>query len=123
MYLLGDFRLVSGETALTTVSIPRVQSLLAYLVLHRMAPQIRSYLAFLFWPESTEAQARTNLRKILHQLHQTLPYANTFLSTDSQHLHWQPSPEASWTLDVLDFEMALVQAEQAKETQNVTEIR
>lgn len=120
MYLLGDFRLASGETALTTVSIPRVQSLLAYLVLHRAAPQARSHLAFLLWPESTEAQARTNLRKVLYQLQQALPYANAFLYTDKQSLHWRSSPEASWTLDVVDFELAFVQT---KETQNVTAIR
>jgi tetratricopeptide (TPR) repeat protein len=53
IHLLGDFMLVSGETPVTTVTVPRVQSLLAYLVLHRSAPQDRSHLAFLLWPDST----------------------------------------------------------------------
>ncbi len=123
IHLLGDFHLLSGDTAVTPVTIPRVQSLLAYLVLRRSAPQARSHLAFLLWPESTEAQARTNLRKVLHQLKQTLPFADTFLRADKQSLHWQFSPHTSWTLDVIDFELALVQAEQAKETCDVTAMR
>ena len=68
IHLLGDFLLVSGDTTVTTVNLARLQSLLAYLVLHRTAPQARSHLAFLLWPDSDEAQAYSNLRKLLHQL-------------------------------------------------------
>jgi DNA-binding SARP family transcriptional activator len=46
----------------------RAESLLAYLLLHRDAPQPRQRLAFLLWPGSTEGQAQTNLRKVLHNL-------------------------------------------------------
>src|SRR5260370_1310896 len=49
------------------VNIPRLQSLLAYLVLHRTAPQARSHLAFLLWPDSSEAQAHSNLRQLFLQ--------------------------------------------------------
>src|SRR5258708_35349842 len=42
IHLLGDFLLVSGDTPVTTVAVPRLQSLLTYLVLHRSAPQDRS---------------------------------------------------------------------------------
>ncbi|MGH2494669.1 MAG: protein kinase domain-containing protein [Ktedonobacteraceae bacterium] len=45
--LLGDFRLNSGETPVTSIETPRLQSLLAYLALHHTAPQPRSRLAFL----------------------------------------------------------------------------
>jgi DNA-binding SARP family transcriptional activator len=31
-------------------------------------------LLFSFWPDSTEAQARTNLRKLFYQLRQALHY-------------------------------------------------
>jgi DNA-binding SARP family transcriptional activator len=65
---LGDFCLVYDGTPLTTVNAPRLQSLLAYLTLHRDASQSHSNLAFLLWPDSTEAQARTNLRKQVHYL-------------------------------------------------------
>ncbi len=54
IYLLGGFRLVSDDTPVTTITVPRLQSLLAYLILHRDAPQHRSHLAFHLWPDSTE---------------------------------------------------------------------
>src|SRR5947207_995256 len=83
--LLGDFLLVSGDTPVTTVNAARLQSLLAYLVLHRTAPQARSHVAFLLWPDSDEAQVHSNLRKLLHQLRQALqalPHADHFLHAD-----------------------------------------
>src|SRR5436853_1269452 len=73
MHLLGDFSLLSGDTPVTTMHVARLQSLLAYLVLHRTAPQDRSHLAFLMWPDSTEARAHASLRKLLHQMRQAFP--------------------------------------------------
>ncbi len=43
-------------------ALGRAESLLAFLLLHRDAPQPRQRLAFLVWPDSGEEQARTNLR-------------------------------------------------------------
>lgn len=45
----------------------------------RDTPQPRQHLAFLLWPDSTEAQARANLRRALHDLHQLLPALDGFL--------------------------------------------
>lgn len=123
IHLLGDFLLVSGDTPVTTVAVPRLQSLLTYLVLHRSAPQDRSRLAFLLWPDSTEAQAHTNLRKLLYQLRQAFLDAGHFLHADKHSLQWQTTPDAPWTLDVLDFEQALAQAEQAKQAQDTNALR
>ena len=39
--LLGDFQLTYGDQPVMTVNQARVQSLLAYLLLHRQAPQAR----------------------------------------------------------------------------------
>src|SRR5437879_8247936 len=76
IHLLGDFLLVLGDTPVTTVNVARLQSLLAYLVLHRTAPQARSHLAFLLWPDSDEVQAQSNLRALLRHLRQVLPIAD-----------------------------------------------
>jgi len=111
IHLLGDFRLVYNSTPVTSVNTARLQALLAYLVLHRNAPQPRYHLAFLFWPDSTEAQAHTNLRNLLHLLRHALPDADRFLHTDTQTLQWRA--DAPFTLDVADFESAVAQAEQA----------
>ena len=82
--LLGDFRLSTDDTALTTVNTPRLQSLLTYLLLHRDAAQARSHIAYQFWPDSTEAQACSNLRTLLHRLRRGLPEPDTFLDVDTQ---------------------------------------
>jgi DNA-binding SARP family transcriptional activator len=113
VHLLGDFRLVYGDEPVTSVKSARMQSLLAYLALHRDAPQSRHYLAFLFWPDSTEAQALTNLRNLLHHLRRGLPDADRFLQVDTQTVQWQP--HGPFTLDVAGFESVLAQAGQAKQ--------
>src|SRR3954447_1398543 len=103
--LLGDFSLVYGQEPVTSINTPRLHSLLAYLVLHRNAPQLRQHLAFLFWPDMSEAQARTNLRQILHQLRHTLPDANRFLYADANTVCWRT--DTAFQFDVAEFEHAL----------------
>ena len=109
---------------MTTVTIPRVQSLLAYLVLNRSAPQDRSHLAFLLWPDSTEAQAHTNLRQLLYHLRQSLPDAGQFLAASKQSLQWLPAqPEYTFLLDIQEFEQACAQAKQAEQRLDAVELR
>ncbi len=114
--LLGDFSLAANDAPLTGANTPRLQSLLAYLLLHRDAPQSRTHLAFQFWPDSTEAQARSNLRTLLHRLRTGLPDASTFLHVDAHTVQWRP--DAPFVLDVAEFEAALDQAETAQQAGN-----
>jgi DNA-binding SARP family transcriptional activator len=79
--LLGPVDLRSGAQQLAPLESARAESLLAYLLLHRDAPQPRQRVAFLLWPESTEAQAQTNLRKVLHVLRRALPDADRLIET------------------------------------------
>jgi DNA-binding SARP family transcriptional activator/predicted ATPase len=109
--LLGDFSLIYCDRQVTSLNTMRLQSLLAYLVLHRDVPQQRQHLAFLFWPDATEAQARNNLRQLLHQLRQALPIVEQFLSADTHTLHWHPV--TPFRLDVAEFEQALTLADAA----------
>ena len=109
--LLGNFSLAYHGSPVTTVNMLRLQSLLAYLVLHRHAPQSRHHLAFLLWPDTTESQAHTNLRNLLHRLRRALPEADLFLQIDGQTVQWRP--EGPFTLDVADFERAAAQASSA----------
>lgn len=111
--LLGDFSLVYGGEPVTSVNTPRLHSLLAYLILHRDAPQLRQHLAFLFWPDTGEAQARTNLRQILNQLRHALPDADYFLQVDASSVSWRA--EARFQLDVAEFEHALAAADAAEQ--------
>lgn len=110
--LLGDLQLTYGSDACTTVlhtvKTARLQALLSYLLLHRAAPQAREHLAFLFWPDTNEAQALTNLRNLLHKLRQALPTPERFLWLDARAVQWRP--DAPYTLDVATFEQAVAQA-------------
>src|SRR5579875_3034166 len=103
--LLGEFNLTYADRQVTSLNTLRLQSLLAYLVLHRDVPQQRQHLAFLFWPDATEAQARNNLRQLLHQLRQVLPNAEQFLYTDTQVVFWHSI--TAFHLDVAAFEQKL----------------
>ena len=111
--LLGDFRLAYGDDPVTDVESPRLQSLLAYLLLHRGAPQSRHRLAFLFWPDSPEDQALTNLRNLLYRLRHSLPDADRFIDVDRKTLQWRTS--SPYELDVARFEDALERAGEALE--------
>src|SRR6266704_2850352 len=88
--LFGNFSLLYGDQKITSFTTTRLQSLLAYLALQRDVPQQRQHLAFLFWPDATEAQARNNLRQLLHQLRQVFPEAERFLHIGTNTLHWRP---------------------------------
>src|SRR6266699_2971725 len=109
--LLGDFSLLYNDQQVTNLNTTRLRSLLTYLVLHRDVPQQRQHLAFLFWPDTTESQARNNLRQLLHQLRQALPAVEQFLSADTHMLHWHPVTPCH--LDVAEFEQTLALADAA----------
>jgi DNA-binding SARP family transcriptional activator/tetratricopeptide (TPR) repeat protein len=65
--LLGE-QYVAGSPATNLPRSSRSIALLGFLALHADAPQPRQRLAATFWPDSTEQQARTNLRRELHHL-------------------------------------------------------
>ena len=108
--LFGGLDLRLGEAPLPPLESARAESLLAYLLLHREAPQARQHLAFLLWPDSTEPQARTNLRHVLHNLRRALPDLDRFLTVTPRTLQWRA--DAPLWLDVAAFEAAAAHAEQ-----------
>jgi DNA-binding SARP family transcriptional activator len=71
-----------------TPAAPRAIGLLTFLALNADAPQSRSHLAGTFWPDSTDAQARTNLRRELHQLRNILD-DDTCLVAEANTLAWR----------------------------------
>ncbi len=102
IYLLGGCRVTQGTSLVEGIDTPRLQSLLTYLLLRRGAPQSRQHLAFLLWADSTEAQARTNLRQLLHLLKRALPDADRFVRSDSRTLRWRDDAPC-WS-DIEEFE-------------------
>jgi DNA-binding SARP family transcriptional activator len=103
--LFGGFDLQRDGVPVTPLESQRAESLLAYLLLHRERPQPRQHVAYVLWPDSTEAQARTNLRHVLHNLRRALPEADRFIEVKPRTLRWRPDAE-TW-LDIAVFEDAL----------------
>lgn len=91
----------------------RVGHLLGYLCAHRHQAVSREHLAGLFWPESTDRQARQNLRSIVYYLRQALEPTDAdsgqILITDRSTLQFRP--DAACWVDVVQFEDELAQAE------------
>ncbi len=112
--LMGQFRLVYDDTAVTHLNTPSHQALLAYLVLHADQIHTRQHLAFTFWPDSNEGQARTNLRKAIYHLRHNLPDADRFLHLEKQTVQWRL--DAPYVVDVAQFEQLLSQNAQDTHT-------
>lgn len=107
--LLNGFDLSIHNAQSIVFHSQRLQSLFAYLLLHKESDISRKVLAFLLWPESNEAQALTNLRKhIMHlkdALRNLLPDIEQLIATDRSFIRWNPPP--SFQCDVDDFHTLL----------------
>jgi DNA-binding SARP family transcriptional activator len=110
--VLGGFRVNSGGEPARAVLSSRAQSLVAYLVLHAGDFVPRQRLAFSFWPDSTEAQARTNLRQLLHHLRLAWPESERQLENAGQNIRWRP--DAIFSLDAAELELAVAEGTTAK---------
>jgi DNA-binding SARP family transcriptional activator/predicted ATPase len=110
--LFGNLRISVAGRPVTAVNTNRLHSLIAYLILHGGTPQPRERLAFLLWPASSESQARTNLRQLLHHLKRALPAECKSLVTDNFAVQWQH--DTSCTVDVVDFQAAIAEASAAR---------
>ena len=85
--LLGEQAITDDGTAVAARS-SRSAALVAYLVAHAGSPQPRQRIAGTFWPDSTDAQALTNLRRELHHLRQVLGDEPSLVVT-SRDLCWR----------------------------------
>jgi DNA-binding SARP family transcriptional activator len=106
--LLGAFRLLQDREEVRGFDQARLQELLAYLIVRRGTPVPRAQLAFLFWPDSTDEQARTNLRNLLHRLRRRLPGADELLSVTESSVQWRCTQDCR--IDVAEFESRLAEA-------------
>jgi DNA-binding SARP family transcriptional activator/predicted ATPase len=109
--LLGSLRFTCGQHLLTSITTNRLQSLLAFLLLNGQSPQSREHVAAILWPESSDAQARTNLRQLIHHLRRAIPAECSLLAIDNHTVQWRP--EAACSIDVFEFETAVRRAAEA----------
>lgn len=106
--LFGHLRLTSDGAPAPALNAGRLQSLLAYLALHSDTAQPREKLAALLWPDSDEAQARTNLRQLLHHLRHSLPPGSDMLQSEHRTVTWKSG--AGCFIDTLAFDQAVERA-------------
>jgi DNA-binding SARP family transcriptional activator len=106
--LLGSFQIQREGNAVTAICQPRQQVLLAYLILRCHTPQPRRQIAYTLWPDSSDEQASTNLRRELHHLRQALPPCDQLLTSEARTLGWRGG--LGCDVDVAMFEEHLAQA-------------
>jgi len=103
--LLGGFRLLVAGRAPDRLPSSRQQQLLAFLVLHaRRGPVPRQRVSGALWPDSTDDQALTNLRRELHHLREGWPAVDALIDAGSRALAWRGDAEG--VVDLIAFEAA-----------------
>jgi DNA-binding SARP family transcriptional activator len=100
--LLGEQAISDGAAGLRAHS-SRAAALVAFLVTHAGSPQARQRIAGLFWPESTDGQALTNLRRELHHLRQILG-SEPSLVVSPRQLCWRDTETCRVDLRIFDIE-------------------
>jgi DNA-binding SARP family transcriptional activator/tetratricopeptide (TPR) repeat protein len=99
--LLGEQSITDEGTGVRARS-SRAIALIGFLATRAGSPQARQRIAGLFWPESADAQALTNLRRELHQLRQILGDEPSLVVT-SRDLCWCDS--GTCRVDVRTFDL------------------
>src|ERR671914_1373790 len=99
--LLGEAAATLDGRPLPELTGPRMQRLLARVALAGAAGVSRDRLACELWPDSSGVQARTNLRKLLHDLRRALRLPCEVLAADPRTVRWCGG-RPTW-LDVLAF--------------------
>ncbi len=100
--VLGEQAIVEERTGVRTRS-SRAVALVAFLVAHAGTPQPRQRIAGLFWPDSTDAQALTNLRRELHHLRNALGPEPALVVTP-RDLCWRDTQTCRVDLRIFDAE-------------------
>ena len=104
--LLGGFRILADGRSPSRSLSARQQQLVAFLVLNagRGATQ-RRRVGGALWPDSSDVQALTNLRRELHHLREDWPAVEACIGGGSRTLEWRD--EALAVVDVLAFEASV----------------
>jgi predicted ATPase/DNA-binding SARP family transcriptional activator len=99
---LGQFSVTRDGSSLT-IPTRNAQSLFAYLVLNSGKAYRRERLAGLLWPDSTEGNARSNLRHELWRLRKALETGGeSYFLIDDLTIAFDPQSEYSLDVDMLE---------------------
>ena len=103
VFLLGQQAIADEGTGSVRTRSSRTVALLAFLAVHAGLPQTRQRIAGLFWPDSTDAQALTNLRRELHHLRHVLGDEPSLVVTSSD-LCWRDTETSCVDIRIFDVE-------------------
>ena len=103
MSLLGEQAIIDNRAGSVQVRSSRAVALVAFLAVHAGSPQARQRIAGLLWPESTDAQALTNLRRELHHLRRVLGDDGSLVVTPRE-LCWRDTKTCRVDVRVFDIE-------------------
>lgn len=104
VFLFKSLKILSDRGEALEIGSPKVNSLFAYLVLNRNAGVDRQQLAFTFWPDSLETNARRSLRQYLHRVRRQFDEGgegDDVLLTEGNTV--QINPETDLWVDVEEF--------------------
>ncbi len=110
--LLGGFQITYNDREVRALQAERLVLLASYLLLHSSKPITRKQLAYTFWADTTEEQARTNLRNLFHHFKKASPEIDSSLEMEGQSIRWKPGAEIR--LDAAEFEEVLAKAKAAQ---------
>ena len=104
--LFGKFSIRANGKRLEGIDSSKLQQLFAYLLIYRDRSHPREGLADLLWKTSSTSQSKKYLRQALWQLQQRLREHLILIEDDWIRI----SPEATYWLDVSEFEEAFTEA-------------
>lgn len=113
--LFGEFYIASDGLPIHGVKSERLQALLAFMLLHRNAPQTRQQVAVHLWPDAMDGDAKANLRRRLHELKQLIPNADRWLRVETKTIQWLLTEHCF--VDVAQFEAAITQSQSTQSRQ------
>lgn len=87
--LIGSWQCRMLGESLPRVRGRRAHSLFAHLLINHDKTLDRESLSEIFWPKSSQKQARTNLRRELHSLRQWHSVVDACLTVENSALHWK----------------------------------
>jgi DNA-binding SARP family transcriptional activator len=103
--VLGGFRVMADGRPSARTPTARQQQLITFLLLqarHGAVPRQR--LAGSLWPESTDVQALTNLRRELHHLRESWPQLDALIESGTRTVAWRGGSRVA--IDLVAFETA-----------------
>ena len=106
--LFGAFQLVCQDKPVV-FDQPRLEELIALLAIQPGEPIQRVQIAYQIWPDSSEKQARANLRNLVYRLRQLWPDMQSAIAVERNHLTWRQ--DAGIPVDVSRFQSLVEEAD------------